>query len=109
MNAQHTPGPWWTAARYDGREYGCAIIAANTDAGPLPGNPTRGLVAWASAVLNTEARICEANARLIAAAPELLRLAYQYLSDLRYPPTGESLDRRIEEARRVILNALGDA
>ena len=38
----HTPGPRWTGARYDGAEMGCAIIAANTDRGPLPGNPTRG-------------------------------------------------------------------
>ena len=68
----HTPGPRWTGARYDGAEMGCAIIAANTDCGPLPGNPTRGQVAFATAILNTDARRCEANARLIAAAPELL-------------------------------------
>jgi len=69
--AQVTPGPWWTDARYNGREMGCAIIAASTDCGPLPGNPTRGMVAWSSAILNTEARRCEANARLIAMAPDL--------------------------------------
>lgn len=70
-----TPGPWWTDGRYSGREMGCAIIAARTDSGPLPGNPTRGMVAWASAVLNTEARRCESNARLIALSPDLARLA----------------------------------
>jgi hypothetical protein len=64
-----TEGPWWTAAKYDGREMGCAVIAVRT--GPLPGNPTRGMVAFSSAVLNTEARRCEADARLIALAPEL--------------------------------------
>lgn len=69
--AGFTKGPWWTGARYDGREGGCAIIAARTDAGPLPGNPTRGMVAFATALLNTQARECEANARLIAAAPDL--------------------------------------
>ena len=77
----HTPGPWWTDARYDGAEMGCAIIAANTDCGPLPGNPTRGQVAFATAILNMDARRCEANARLIAAAPDLLALAKRYASD----------------------------
>lgn len=67
-----TAGPWWTDGRYDGTQMGVAIIAARTDAGPLPGNPTRGLVAWSSAILNTEARTCEANARFIAAARELV-------------------------------------
>ena len=69
--AGYTPGPWWTDGRYDGREMGCPIIAARTDAGPLPGNPTRGMVAFASALLNTDARRCEANARLIALAPAM--------------------------------------
>ena len=71
----HTPGPWWTAARYNGREMGCAIIAARIDAGPLPGNPTRGMVAHASAILNTDARRCEANAALIALSPDLATAA----------------------------------
>ena len=68
----HTPGPWWTDAEWSESECGCAVIAANTDAGPLPGNPTRGMVAWASELLAHKAQECEANARLIAAAPELL-------------------------------------
>jgi hypothetical protein len=85
----HTPGPWWTDAKYSGAEMGCAIIAARTDCGPLPGNPSRGMVAFASAVLNTEARRCEANARLIAAAPELLPLA-QLLASL--PIQGDAAD-----------------
>ena len=84
--AEVTPGPWWSDTRYDGREMGCAIIAARTDCGPLPGNPTRGMVAWSSAILNTESRRCEANARLIAMAPDLARkviAAEHVYSDLR--------------------------
>lgn len=46
-----TPGPWWTDAKYNGAEMGCAIIAARTDSGPLPGNPTRGMVAAAPRLL----------------------------------------------------------
>lgn len=34
-------------------------------------------------------------ARLIARGPELLALAYQYRSDLRYPPTADSIGRRL--------------
>lgn len=66
-----TDGPWWTDARYSGQDAGCSIIAARTDAGPLPGNPTRGAVAFATALLNTESRRCEANARRIARLPDL--------------------------------------
>ena len=67
----YTPGPWWTSGKYSGREMGCSIIAANPSAGPAPGNPTRGQVAFATAILNTDARRCEGDARLIAAAPDL--------------------------------------
>lgn len=67
-----TEGPWWTKGKYNGREMGCAILAARTDCGPLPGNPTRGAVAWSSAILNTRARECEANARFIAEARQLV-------------------------------------
>ena len=67
----YTPGPWWTSGKYSGREMGCSIIAANPSVGPAPGNPTRGQVAFATAILNTDARRCEGDARLIAAAPDL--------------------------------------
>ena len=69
---EHTPGPWWTDAQYSEEEAGCSIIAANTDSGPLPGNPTRGQVAFATMLLPEYAEECKANARLIAAAPDLL-------------------------------------
>ena len=66
-----TPGPWWTDETYGEDEGGIAIIAANTDCGPLPGNPTRGMVAFAHELLIDRAKICQANARLIAAAPDM--------------------------------------
>lgn len=72
LKAGITEGPWWSDAKYDDREMGCAVIAARTDSGPPPGNPTRGMVALASELLNTEARRCEANARAIAAVPDMI-------------------------------------
>lgn len=50
----------------------------------------------------------EANALLIATAPELLDLALQYLADLRHPPTGDSIARRIAAAEAVIAKATGE-
>lgn len=68
----HTGGPWWTDSEYCEDEGGIPIIAARTDCGPLPGNPTRGMVAWARELLPENISRCEADARLIAAAPDLL-------------------------------------
>ena len=75
---EFTPGPWWTNEGYSENEGGIAVIAANTDCGPLPGNPTRGMVAFATELLIDRAKICQANARLIAAAPDL----YAVLEDI---------------------------
>lgn len=66
-----TPGPWWTDGQYIEDEAGLAVIAANTDSGPLPGNPTRGMAAFASEHLPENAQTCTANAHLISAAPDL--------------------------------------
>ena len=49
----------------------------------------------------------EANARLIAAAPELLELAAQYRSDMLHPPTPDSRERRIARIDAVLTKANG--
>ena len=47
--------------------------------------------------------ICtEADARAMAASKELLELAYQYQSDLRRPPTADSVTRRLERIAAVL-------
>lgn len=40
---------------------------------------------------------------------EMLGVLHQYVSDLRYPPTGDSIQRRIERAEAVIAKATGAA
>ena len=120
----HTEGPWWTDGEYSEDECGIAVIAARTDAGPLPGNPTRGMVAWASQLLPENAGICEADARLCAAAPAL-RDTVAALADLAEAQAQEIVRLRgcfeqIEEAAlngcltpdlvaRITRAALGDA
>lgn len=39
---------------------------------------------------------------------EVMQTLYQYESDLLYPPTGDSLQRRLERVRSVIAKASGD-
>ena len=49
--------------------------------------------------------------RIIAAASfadELLALVIQYRDDLRRPPTGDSLQRRLDAVHAAIAKALGD-
>ena len=47
--------------------------------------------------------ICtEADAKAMAASKELLELAYQYQSDLRHPPTADSVTRRLERIAAVL-------
>lgn len=40
---------------------------------------------------------------------EMLSALHQYESDLLYPPTGDSLERRLERVRKVIALARGEA
>ena len=96
MENNHTPGPWEIKA------YSDTILISH-----YSGMGSNEPVARAEPARSPAIR--EANARLISAAPELLDLAYQYLSDLRYPPTGDSLQRRIERAEKVIAKARGIA
>ena len=92
MGTQHTPGPW-KAEDQSGSVSFWAVYGADD----------RAIV---YATLREPGELA-ANAKLMAASPELLELAYQYLSDLRYPPTGDSVQRRLERAAQVIAKATG--
>lgn len=85
-----TPGPWYA----DGNEIRTHLAGE--------GRPPQIVARFAGS--NDEAL---ANAELAAASPELLDLAYQYLSDLCRQPTGDSLQRRIERAEAIIAKATG--
>ena len=68
----HTPGPW-QAEGWDETEEGCAVIAVHEELGLH--SPTRGMVAWVTTIAGASFESPDkayANARLIAAAPELL-------------------------------------
>lgn len=100
MSAGHTPGPWPMAYTGDGKRI---VIGEGLVEGP---NGYEVAEVYSD---DCPPEIAEANARLIAAAPEMLEALYQYVSDLRYPPTGDSIQRRIKRAEAVIAKATGGA
>ena len=78
----YTKGPWISEEAMHGRppDAGCGVIASDDDV--IISNPSRGIIAWATrSVRRTNAETL-ANARLIAAAPDLLEAAKEMLSAL---------------------------
>ena len=95
MSAQHTPGPW--EAVID-RQRPTWVWVAPAD--------------WHTRVCRVtlyagEEEEQQANARLIAAAPDLLALVIQYRDDLRRPPSTESAGRRLQAVNAAIAKATG--
>lgn len=90
--AKHTPGPWLcdgVTTEDCGEGYLAYIVKA-------PGGMLASI----------------ANARLIASAPELLealekaeQALWQYKNDLHYPPSGDSIGRRLAMASEAALSA----
>ena len=97
--AAHTPGPWHTASTPDGTRG--AIYRAN----PNPNFPLATVLAIGN---DREER---ANARLIAAAPDMLALLQQY-SELNTGLSGaEYMRRKValdEQAAALIAKARGE-
>lgn len=81
----HTKGPWTSN--------GCGVSADGRSICIATPNPAANDGSMAS------------NARLIAAAPDLLALAIQYRDDLKYPPSGDSIYRRMEAIDAAIAKA----
>jgi hypothetical protein len=98
MSTQHTPGPW--------------LIGTTPPNGEQTVGTHQGLMV---AVATTGANIAtEANARLIAAAPDLLDAlqdAYEILG-ISYPLTEPDSDKRgvvLSKARAALLKAKGES
>lgn len=93
MSAKHTPGPWYSEMNVDGE--------INTWAFDDPGSPRIGV---AKAYKNKNA---EANARLIAAAPDLLAALERVLECRRFKISLDTNAAALEQARAAIAKAKG--
>ena len=100
----HTPGPWSVLVNRQGYPYQIhAINGDNTKTGTVGTSVTR----WKSIALPSIAE-GKANARLIAAAPELLAALYGLL--FKAPDaTGEAHDALWNAARAAYAKATGEA
>lgn len=93
----HTPGPWAAMepkSDYEGRIFDRSIMAASASGNPIP-------VARAYNNIGTN---CAANARLIAAAPDLLA-ALEYI--IGWKPEAWSSETARDLARAAIDKARG--
>ena len=83
-------------------------------AGPwIVGDMGDGETLWVGRSQIQRAAVCSrfgppANPILIAAAPDLLALAYQYRDDLRHPPTADSITRRLAAIDAVLAKVKGE-
>lgn len=105
MSAKHTAGPWKAAMwKTEGGEFGWSIYA---------GDPAH-LVPTNTFETNS-AEEAEANARLIAKAPELLEALQRYVSVIASGGAGDrdlfmaAIREADDAARAVIAAATGDA
>lgn len=110
MSAKHTPGPW-IANRRDPQEW--QIDAPNGDPNLLHARWHGMAVVYGCDDLGRAGeQVAEANARLIAAAPDLLA-ALERMTELAEGPTGGVSQQQkrdvIANARAVLAKAKGDA
>ena len=96
-NNQHTPGPW--AANDDG------LVLGNMD--NYEGEAPLVCTCGSADDLNREPELHLANARLIAAAPDLLDVAKKALRELRSINPGPAGDR--EGNRALLIAAIAKA
>lgn len=89
MSAQHTPGPWTLDDR------GCKFIVHKTGDGYI----TRDICRMDGSTMAAFAQ--EANARLIAAAPELLAALQLYLAHAPEPEC--AIGRHVQQKARAAI------
>jgi hypothetical protein len=106
MSGFHTPGPW-LPRRVDSQCW--EIDAPNGD--PRIGHTTwtgLAVVYGSDDVGRTAAPVCEANARLIAAAPNLLAALQLLTTKSEKQATGAGWNKRLAAARKAVAEALGE-
>lgn len=97
---KHTPGPWAYSTSQEGWSYAINIFQAD-NAAPTDGWSDVGYIVKTCA--GEQQAIQHANARLIAAAPELLE-SLQFVMSAH----GEQLDLAFEQAQKAIAKATGE-
>ena len=109
MERTHTPGPWF--ADQDGRIWRRHPSELYQNGGGVAGDKPIALVQKGWYEENEQGFPVEANARLIAAAPDLLEALESIVSDHDFcgDEWGSRRDAWIETARAAIAKATGEA
>jgi hypothetical protein len=107
MSARHTSGQW--QSRDDYTTDGFVTIIGNIDGEILHDGPsyTYDVICVCEDEYGERLPNVAANVRLIASAPDLLEAVIQYRDDLKRPPTGDSLERRLAMVNAAIAKATG--
>lgn len=101
MSTKHTPGPWQIATGNRNREFNRWSVRSEKH--PLG----RGGVFPVANVNYTNHPMGQANARLIAAAPELLAFAQAFLADYQSEDGMDSMKHYAKLAHAAIAKATG--
>ena len=97
----HTAGPWHIHAERERNLYGSQSVYICGE-----GEWPESQLARVNVMDGLGER--EANAALIAAAPDLLALVHQYRNDLRHPPAADSITRRLAAIDAVLAKVTGE-
>ena len=100
MSAKHTPGPWMKAERLNGPWWHISSshsVGGRQAVACVHGESKRGATAYAE--------MFEANARLIAAAPELLESLVGLVGCIDHG--SENPTEKLDAARAAIAKAIG--
>jgi len=99
MKNQHTPGPWRTASTINGDEYALNVLQEKPD------SVFSVVVARAEQSIYINGDTAEANAKLIAAAPELLAALTDLYLWVKHMEPGEKPGYSFDNAYAIIKKA----
>lgn len=109
MSAHPTSGPW--QVKHDFDLDGLTTVIGNVDGEIIDGTTHHSFDFVCRTIDEADdsqsPEVAVANARLCAVAPEMLVMLCQYADDLRYPPEGDSRERRLAAAQALIAKATG--